>query len=78
MSKKTVGQMRLRKWITELDIKQYEAADILEISAEHISRLLAGTYIPSLGLAVRIKQVAKIAPEDWLEEGDLIVVSAEA
>ena len=59
------GQEQLRAWLDKSKTTQTELAATLEISPEHLSRILAGKYTPSLPLLIKFDDTCGINYRLW-------------
>tara|TARA_R110000751_G_scaffold271332_1_gene371093 strand:+ start:13 stop:234 length:222 start_codon:yes stop_codon:yes gene_type:complete len=61
------GVKLLRYWLKGEGKTQAAMSDVLDISHEHLCRLIAGKFKPGLSLAVKIERACGIPCESWLE-----------
>jgi transcriptional regulator with XRE-family HTH domain len=61
------GVKRLRRWMQDNDKSQYDLSLMLDVSPEHLCRLIAGRFKPGLTLAVKFEEACNIPCRSWLE-----------
>lgn len=64
--------MQFSTWVSKSDIPRGEIAESLRITRAHLAYLMKGERNPSLGLAMRIRDLTagKVRPEDWPRSGN--------
>ena len=62
------GAAMLKRWLEKKGLSQNDCSDILDISFEHVSRLMSGFYKPGLALACKIDETCGVPPHAWLDE----------
>lgn len=60
------GRERLADYRDRSRLKQYELAELLQITDAYLSQLLSGVRRPSLTIAVRIENTTGVPAESWL------------
>jgi transcriptional regulator with XRE-family HTH domain len=60
------GRERLAEYIKRSRLKQYEVADLVQITAAYLSQVLSGKRRPSLPIAVRIQTHTGVPVESWM------------
>ena len=60
------GQAQLAAWVVRSGMKQYQVAELLQITRADICNLLKGDQLPGLRLSVRIQDATGIPPQSWL------------
>ena len=61
------GVKLLKYWLDGEHLTQKSLCAIVDITPQHMSRLIKGTFVPSLSLAVRMEEVCSIPCRAWLE-----------
>ena len=67
MGKKTTnnGVKKLRLYMKKEDKNQNEISYMVGTNPQHLCRIMAGRYKPSLELAVKFQTLCKIPPRAW-------------
>ena len=67
MTKKATnkGVKLLRSYMEKNDKNQNEISYLVETNPQHLCRIMAGRYKPSLVLAVKFQKFCKIPPRAW-------------
>ena len=64
---KNKGVKLLRYWLKGEKQTQRAMSKVLNVSPEHLCRLIAGEFKPGLSLAVKIERACGIPCDSWLE-----------
>lgn len=64
------GVKRLRQYMKKNDKNQNEISYMVDTNPQHLCRILAGRYKPSLELAVKFQELCSIPPKAWITDVD--------